>query len=138
VESEFREMTTDYIEKNDTLRALIAKLEDGQFSNDGGTLVQQLLASLRATAAKRNGKATGTITINIKVPMGKDGYALPVASIKCKAPDFAREETMIFVGEDGDLMSRPVEKQMPLTGIDGGIKVEVKLKDPAIAPSKGM
>lgn len=110
----------DTVAPNDTAAALLRKLEDGTFLNYAGAEVQRMLASLRATATKKNGRATGEITIKIKVPMGKDGYALPVASIKCKMPEMARDESMIFVDEEGDLMSRPVEKQMKLKGVDGG------------------
>jgi hypothetical protein len=124
----------DIIPPNDTLAALMRKLEDGAFSNYSGGEVQRLLAKLRQIAAKRGGNAVGEVTIKIKIPMGKDGYGLPVASIKCKAPEIAREESMIFVDQDGDLMARPVEKQLSL-------KVATSAQDtkePAAPAAKGM
>lgn len=125
----------EFVEENDTLAALLRKLEDGVFLNVAGAEVQTLLAKLRALAARKGARAVGEITIKIKVPMGKDGYALPVASIKCKAPDPARQESMIFVDEDGDLMARPVEKQLSLKM---AVNNAADVKDPAQPASKGM
>ena len=120
---------------NDTAAAFIRKLEDGTFLHFAGGELQALLQKLRATAARRGARVTGEFTIKVKIPMGKDGYALPVASVTTKAPQMARGETMIFVGEDGDLMSRPVEKQLTMKGIDGGAK---PASGPATPASKNL
>lgn len=111
----------EYVAPNDTAAALLRKLEDGTFMNYAGAKVQAFFADLRSVASRKgNGRATGEIVIKIKMSMGKDGYALPVASINTKAPTVARPESMIFVDAEGDLMARPVEKQLALKGIEGG------------------
>ena len=92
---------------------------------------------LRALAAKKNGRAVGEVTIKIKIPMGKDGYALPIATLKCKAPEMARDETMIFVDEEGDLMARPVEKQLELKQVAGGASA-TSTNEPKKPASKAM
>ncbi len=129
----------EFVPTNDTAAALLRKLEDGTFLNYAGGEVQRLLSHLRALAAKKNGRAVGEVTIKIKIPMGKDGYALPIATLKCKAPEMARDETMIFVDEEGDLMSRPVEKQLVMKGIDGGAAAAAApANEPKKPASKGM
>lgn len=111
----------DYVPPNDTAAALLRKLEDGTFMNHAGAKVQAFLAEMRFVASRKgNGRSNGEINIKIKMSMGKDGYALPVASISCKTPQVARAESMIFVDAEGDLMARPVEKQLALKGIEGG------------------
>lgn len=129
-------MEEEVIPQNDTLAALLRKLEDGDFINHAGAKVQQLLADLRGIASRKGSRAVGTITITIRVPMGKDGSALPVGDITCKKPKVTRDESLIFVDEDGDLIAKPVEKQLSLKMHDGGAPTAAK--DPAKPASKGL
>lgn len=123
----------EVVQPNDTFAALLRKLEDGEFINVAGHEVQSFFAKLRALAFKKNGRAVGKITIEIKLPMSKDGYAMPVASITCKLPSSSRDESMIYVDEDGDLMARPIEKQLTMKLAGDG-----QVRDPAAVPAKGM
>lgn len=128
-------MDDEIIEPNTTLDGLLRKLEDGSFINHAGGEAQQLLVKLRDIAGKR-GKASGKIVIELKIAMGRDGYALTVGSIECKAPKApARPESTIYVDTDGDINGKPVPKQVTLTEI---VNRKNNEKNPAAPAAKGM
>lgn len=107
----------DFVPTNDTLMGVLRKLEDGDFANAAGAEVQRLFAKLRAVAERKNANATGKITITLTVRMGAEGYTSVTPDIKTKAPEIKRRESMVFVDEDGDLVSRPVERQQALFAV---------------------
>jgi hypothetical protein len=45
---------------------------------------------------------------------------------------------MIFIDEEGDLMSRPVEKQVAFQGFEGGAAKNENPKSPAVPAGKAM
>ena len=77
----------------------------------------------------------GKITLEITVPMGKDGYILPAAKLVTKPiPKPARPESIIYSAEDGDINGLPVPKQMTIREV----KLDKDTKDPAAPAAKGM
>jgi hypothetical protein len=105
----------EHVAIDDTLLALLRKQEDGTFSNKAGAQVRALLVQLRALADKTGNSVAGEVTLKIKVRMSGKGHALVKAECATKAPKLAPVETVAFIDEDGDLISRPVEKQRQLT-----------------------
>ena len=127
-------MEDETIEPNTTLDGLLRKLEDGDFINHAGGEAQHLLVKLREIAGKR-GNATGKILIELKIKMGRDGYALTVGSIECKAPKApTRPESTIYVDEDGDINGKPVPRQTTIFEVKG----KSNEKNPAAPAAKGM
>ena len=127
----------EFVELNDTFMGVLRKLEDGDFANYAGAEVQALQAKLRALAENKNGSVKGTVTLTLTIEMGAGGVGMVKPAIKTKAPEFARRPTIVFVDEDGDLMSRPAERQQQLF-VAGGTAEPAAAKDPAQPAVKGI
>lgn len=125
---------TEIIEANTTLTDLIVKLNDGDARNVFGAEVQAYLVALRRAAKKHGKRMLGRVTLEISIPMGADGYALPVGKLKTKdIPRPPWPESTIYIDEDGDINGRPIAKQVTLQEV-----VNRKSKDPAAPAAKGM
>lgn len=127
-----RKQDDEFIPPNDTLAVILRKAEEGQFIDHAGAEVQRCQAKLLAVASKRGARAVGTVTITLKIEMGKDGHADVTGDIKTKEPKMPRASTGIYVGEDGEILARPVERQMALAGIDGGASAPAARKVEAL------
>jgi hypothetical protein len=131
----YAEDDEEIIAPNTTLDGLLRKLEDGDFINHAGGEAQQLLIKLREIAGKR-GNAKGEIRVTLKISMGRDGYALTVGSIECKAPKAAaRPESTIYVDQDGDINGKPVPKQVTLQEV---VRRQNETKNPTAPAVKGL
>lgn len=117
-------MDDEHVAVDETLLALLRKLEDGRFANKAGAQLRALLVELRATADRKGGSVTGEFTLKIKIPMSGKGNALPRAECSTKAPKMAPEETVVFIDEDGDLISRPASKQMEIPAVRAVVDIE--------------
>ena len=126
----------DTIEANTTLTDLLRKLNDGDAANVFGAEVQAYFVSLRKAAKKHGKRVLGRITLEIAIPMGADGYALPVGKLKTKEiPRPPWPESTIYIDEDGDINGRPVAKQVTLKEV---IDRKSNEKNPAAPAAKGM
>lgn len=125
---------TDDPPLNNTLDGLLRKLEDGRFINESGAELQEYIKLLRMTAKKRGKRVVGTVKIELKIPMGVDGYMLPQASMTTKPiGQLQRPESVIYTDEDGDINGLPVAKQTTIFEVSNG-----KNKNPAPPGAKSM
>lgn len=127
----------EFIETNDTLMGVLRKLDDGAFANVAGAEVQTLFNKLRALVENKNGVVKGTVTLTLSIDMGAGGVAMVKPTIKTKAPEFSRRPSVVFIDEDGDLISRPAEKQQSLF-LASGAASPAAAKDPAQPAVKGL
>lgn len=110
-------MEEEHVPTDETLLALLRKLEDGRFANKAGAKLRALMLELKATADRKGGSVVGEFVLKIKIPMSGKGNGLPRAECSTKAPKMAPEETVIFIDEDGDLISRPAGKQLEIPAV---------------------
>lgn len=102
------------IQPNDTLGAVMRRCEDGDAYNRAGAELQSLMADLRAAAARKGGDVKGSLTLTLKLHMGRDGHCGITPVVDTKRPKPVALETTIYTDEDGDVTARPVEKQLTL------------------------
>lgn len=118
----------EHVAIDETLLALLRKQEDGDFSNKAGAQVRALLVQLRALADKTGNNVAGEVTIKLKVRMSGKGHALVKAECATKAPKLAPVETVAFIDEDGDLISRPAGKQLEIPAVRAVADIEQQRK----------
>jgi hypothetical protein len=118
----------EVIQVDETLLALLRKQEDGTFSNKAGAQVRALLVQLKALADKTGNSVAGEVTLKIKVRMSGKGHALVRAECATKAPKLAPVETVAFIDEDGDLISRPAGKQLEIPAVRAVADIEQQRK----------
>lgn len=118
----------EHVPTDDTLMAVLRKLEDGRFANKAGAALRLLMMDLRSLADRKGGSVKGKFTLTIDIPMSGKGNALPRAKFTTKAPEMAPEETVIFIDEDGDLISRPAGKQLEIPAVRAVADIEQQRK----------
>ena len=121
-------MDQEHVPTDETLLALLRKLQDGKFSNKAGAALRALMLELKAVADRKGGSVVGEFTIKIKIPMSGKGNGLPKAEFTSKAPKMAPEETVIFIDDDGELISRPAGKQLEIPAVRAVADIEQQRK----------
>lgn len=111
---------------NETLGAALRKCEDGNFYNAAGAELQALISDLRTMAQRKQADVKGEYKLTIKLHMGRDGYVGLTPSVDVKKPKPTRLETTVYTDEDGDVSARPIEKQLQLREVSGGVAPERK------------
>lgn len=96
-----------------TAGAFVDYLEEGQFSTDLMTKIEELLAVMAEKADEtKSRKATGSIQISLKFDQ-EDNRVHIAADIKDKPPQLTRRNSMLFVTEEHELsLQHPTQHDM--------------------------
>lgn len=114
---------------DDTFAALLRSAEDGNLVNALGAVTRDAIKRLRKHADKNNRRASGTLTIKIKMGVDAKGFMETEGEFTAKLPKSTRPTSVHWTDEEGDILNRRPERQLELRDVKAAA-------EPAGAPVK--
>ncbi|KAA5602631.1 hypothetical protein F1188_20375 [Roseospira marina] len=101
-----------------TFNTFLADVEDGQIHNELTDDLRDLVATLQNVGMETGGKASGEITVKLKLKL--DGRSIDVvADVATKKPKMPRRRTTFFSTEDNRLTRNdPRQQALPFKTVE--------------------
>lgn len=98
--------------QSDGITELLLAVGDGQFDDDAGAKMAELVAECSRAARQKNGEVSGSVKIQINVKVNPNGVVGIGASVSKTTPKIPAQPMVRFIGKNGQLLTAPENQQV--------------------------